>query len=1273
MNNDSAAKRRRHRIDHGKVPDVTRERELESYERLCLLSPAQLDAVIEHVDAPRRFLPGRDAPVASVARELLQLLRQRDGGLDDLEDALEAAATARQGAAGAAVDDAEIRQYLSRFRRRMRAENHGGLAHQAFVTPEGTEIEPAGILRGDWAPPVSASEVVTLIRRYLRELTGPDLAGERASAQLAAHNRTSRRVRNVVRALEQSAEPIVLLGDPGSGKSMVVRQVGVEIAARQLRRSEPSVVVYARLGQYRSARCGRPGDVMAFLRETLLPDEERIARMLPHLAREGRLILLFDGMDEMDRDLYGARVQALSRFADTVADSVKTLFTCRINDFSPEFEHRQMVLLPFSRDQVYAYLKGNLPRRTVVDRVGRSASQILRELESTPGLADAMANPLMLFLFCYYLRHRATWPNSRRDLFAAYVVGTFRNRLLQHPIGMHVEEEDFDRLRHLWSHMAFLITRYDGGVYVARSLLLARLGEETAEEALRIGVHCGLLIVEPGAKAQVRFSHHRLQEYLTALHLARPEGLPPDQSVDWSAVLDVARWQEVLINLVSISGSVAAIETLEFTLDRLCAIPEEEPKVEPAQHDAASKREGAANAADKDSSTRAPKPKNKKAAPSEAPKGLPGYSVDEERLAADRVVLISHILREIVSRDETLPKDFRKKFQDAVTKAARKGLPTTQVKMLWVCSNVPDLPLVDVLNGPLRSPIDWVREQALMVIAGTDPLRRAIGTEMETEMALDLSQGRFFARFRVYCGAARRAGGAHMWWAIGWTSVCQVLFGLILVGYGLFSYRQFCRAFPLTRDSLIQSGAGLATLAVAAGLCTPVLSRWRSMQIGWSFLVATEVLLALAFSAAMVPVKKSAEPILNAIFLTLCLLWIGRLSVRSATTMALIAHRCFCWSANLPASLQSTLAADGIDPKAAIEGGVALGGAALGIKFIAPLLGFRFAGEFAVVTGTLGVLAALAGAIPQLTSGSARLRAIFAALRSAPGTVGNALAGALGMGCSLKYSDPWFDTFATFTGRAWSGPSVVVACWFAALGLLSGADRGHPEPAGSPRRGGLATMLLDVCRKVLIVSMFFVLSAGKRIVVLLSTLATGYLVLLLVLTAGVGALLAHTAANKLDERTHLVRHQAATTGFWLAFGAFLVEAVALVWHAVADAYRVIAIGLLAVVGALVLIPLGMWLLRLRLNLHYRWFCQRASKEAWLAAFTGRNPWEQALLLRHASRQAMGLTAPAFLACLRELNSVVTEEPGLSAYWAAVGDLEQILRQDQLIGSEPRDA
>src|SRR5262249_39768018 len=153
-------------------------------------------------------------------------------------------------------------------------------------------------------------------------------------------NQRSRIVRNIVRTLIHAQYPLVLLGDPGTGKSMTLREVAKEIATNGVRRVFPMLVVYLRLGDFRVEGDVTNDRILAFIGQRL---SDNARRWLPELISAGRLVVLFDGMDEMSRLHYGEYVKALSRFASTYQGQIKSLFSCRINDFSPEFLQRQLV------------------------------------------------------------------------------------------------------------------------------------------------------------------------------------------------------------------------------------------------------------------------------------------------------------------------------------------------------------------------------------------------------------------------------------------------------------------------------------------------------------------------------------------------------------------------------------------------------------------------------------------------------------------------------------------------------------------------------------------------------------------------------------------------------------------------------------------------------------------------------------------------------------------------------------------------------------------
>jgi hypothetical protein len=154
---------------------------------------------------------------------------------------------------------------------------------------------------------------------------------------------------------------------------------------------------------------------------------EELRGQMENYANARRLIILFDGMDEMPRAAYGRYVRALSNFGTIWSEMIKLLYSCRINDFSPEFIHQHLVLLPFDDRTVLSFLESRLdspvdsavPTHTVIDGISYTTEQIHHRLcLDRPTLQ--IGNPQVLTLIVRYLRSKHTWPRSRRELFDNY-------------------------------------------------------------------------------------------------------------------------------------------------------------------------------------------------------------------------------------------------------------------------------------------------------------------------------------------------------------------------------------------------------------------------------------------------------------------------------------------------------------------------------------------------------------------------------------------------------------------------------------------------------------------------------------------------------------------------------------------------------------------------------------------------------------------------------------------------------------------------------------
>ncbi len=374
------------------------------------------------------------------------------------------------------------------------------------------------------------------------------------------------RTSDLVRTLLESTEPVAVLGQPGAGKSVALRRVGLRLVDLGHGESKPRIPVYLPLGDF-TTRLSTREPALAFATRTLLNrggHATEIAARLRDYLHSGRVVFLLDAMDEMPRDDYKYRFEALrdlTRFGGN-----RFLFACREFDYRDSFRVTRAIIQPLNRAQARDLLVRAMPEH------GREAAN--RILSPDNPRRNLATNPFFLRLFCLYYKIYKDLPPSRAALVEVFERAVYIKSTKYETEGLAVDQRTF----HLaLARLGYLITMSQRGVTLPLRAFRAGFRDGSAvlaqsfphiDEVIRVAAEERLLVkdehVDPGGDTTLSFYHHRLQEYYAAVYLDEFE--PP---LDWTQRYDDIWWQEILIMLFGVAESPD-----RFLRDLLATIPD---------------------------------------------------------------------------------------------------------------------------------------------------------------------------------------------------------------------------------------------------------------------------------------------------------------------------------------------------------------------------------------------------------------------------------------------------------------------------------------------------------------------------------------------------------------------------------------------------------------------------------------------------------------------------------------------------------------------------
>lgn len=401
------------------------------------------------------------------------------------------------------------------------------------------------------------------------------------------------RIRDLAQELRRYKK-IIVLGDPGSGKSVCLRQLAFDLCEAGLSQpgSPATLPIFIDMGAYETwddEQARKPTDFLTFLTKTLSSHPSVVAAPSTHpliyisknletLLHQGRVTLILDALDEMPQDSYQERYQVIKQFMVLWEsfESNRFIFSCRILDYDPAFGVDEVIIDKFDRERIKAFLLRHVPA---------VADALYRRIIEDEALEELVGNPFFLQALTYI---NAPHPDSSEATSGIWVPAT-RGELLKEFVDQLIEREAGDKqrayldsvagglptLRSFLSDLAFALQQRREGRTSAQTAELMHILEKYPSWPILLWVSRRARIVGKRGETfheladtsppnisppeRIEFMHHRLQEFFAAEELARR--LSEGEAIE-SYVKDLW-WQEtVVFAIASISDPDAAIQRL---------------------------------------------------------------------------------------------------------------------------------------------------------------------------------------------------------------------------------------------------------------------------------------------------------------------------------------------------------------------------------------------------------------------------------------------------------------------------------------------------------------------------------------------------------------------------------------------------------------------------------------------------------------------------------------------------------------------------------------
>lgn len=374
---------------------------------------------------------------------------------------------------------------------------------------------------------------------------------------------------------------LFILGKPGAGKTTFLKYIATQAAYQNL----PQIPIFVSLNEWADSRWGKGPEaaLLPFIIEQFrICDFPDPLLFIEYILKQGRAIVLFDGLDEVNQDKNQRRrlIQLLQDFAREYNRS-QHLITCRIAASDYAFAgFIDIEVADFTTEQLreYAY-------KWFGDQEKKYAAFITEIAKSeNQGLAELCNTPLLLSLLCLTFDNTMQFPLSRSELYEDALDTLLRKWDSSRQIQRDEIYRELSHKRKLQLLMRIAVPAFERNELFFRqreleqwivdyltTLPAAPSADLLDGTAILKSIEAQHSILVERAQGIYSFSHLTFQEYFTARYIAENQGRGSTEQLIRQHMTD-KRWREVFLLTASLLDNADEfIIAIRVAIDKLIA------------------------------------------------------------------------------------------------------------------------------------------------------------------------------------------------------------------------------------------------------------------------------------------------------------------------------------------------------------------------------------------------------------------------------------------------------------------------------------------------------------------------------------------------------------------------------------------------------------------------------------------------------------------------------------------------------------------------------